>query len=304
MYTEELVLLYVTFLAVIIGLMINGFIVTVNLFLWIKRQAIQTINVLITGLGLVRIVLLSVYTQEFFYFISGRSLIQSYVINEYGFTFIVSMNFCNLWWGSVLCVFYCVKITTYNNRLFMRLKMNISKVVPWLLLISLVISFLSSLPYKWVLFSFHVVNGTDDGNGNMEINVVNMFLIDFAGSIIPFMIFCVSIYLIILSLLKHTRNMNSRDSGFSDAQRDIHLSVIRNMISFLLFNALYFATYIMYALSVHLKIPALNSFCNICIIACTSLHSISFIISNRELKISFLVVFSCTCLGNFKKQTP
>ncbi|XP_075716858.1 taste receptor type 2 member 9-like [Rhinoderma darwinii] len=304
MYTEELVLLYVTFLTVIIGLLINGFIVIVNLLWWIKRQTIQTIDVLITGLVLVRIVLLSIYTQDIFYLISGWYLIKFVAINEYVFTFTVCMNFCSLWWGSVLCVFYCVKITTYNNRLFMRLKMNISKLVPWLLLISLVISFLSSLPCRWVIFSIHVVNGIDNGNGTMETNVVNMFLINFAGSIIPFMIFCVSIYRIILSLLRHTRNMSGRDSGFSDAQRDVHLSVIRNMISFLLFNALYFVAYIMYAISLHLKITLLNIVCNICMCSYISLHSISFIMSNQELKMPFLVVLSCTWLESFKEQTP
>ncbi|XP_075718128.1 putative taste receptor type 2 member 33 [Rhinoderma darwinii] len=303
MYTEELVIFAVAFLIIIIGLLINGFIVIVNLFWWIKRQTIQTIDVLITGLGLVRIVLLSVYTHNVFNSLSGRPLYHIDSFPEYVFTSIVCMNFCSLWWGSVLCVFYCVKITTYNNRLFMRLKMNISKLVPWLLLISLVISFLSSLPCKWVIFSIDLVNGTDDGNGTMEINVNNMFLINFAGSIIPFMIFCVAIYLIILSLLRHTRNMSSRDSGFSDAQRDIHLSVIQKMISFLLFNALYFVAYIMYALSLHLKITVLYLFCNICICTYTSLHSIYFIISNPELKMSFLGVFSCTWLGFLKKQT-
>ncbi|XP_075718073.1 taste receptor type 2 member 39-like [Rhinoderma darwinii] len=304
MYTEELVSHYVVPLIVIIGLLLNGFIVIVNLFWWLKRQTIQTIDVLITGLGLVRIVILSAYTQNVFYLISGRSLIQIDAFPDYVLTSIMCMNFCNLWWGSVLCVFYCVKITTYNNRLFMRLKMNISKLVPWLLLISLVISFLSSLPCKWVIFSIDVVNGTDDGYETLETNVVNMFLIIFAGSIIPFMIVCVSIYLIILSLLRHTRNMSGRDSGFSDAQRDIHLSVIRNMISFLVFNALYFVAYTTYALSEHLKIPALRSFCNFCNYAYISLHSIYFIINNQELKNSFLVVFSCTWLGSLKKQTP
>ncbi|XP_075718107.1 taste receptor type 2 member 8-like [Rhinoderma darwinii] len=304
MYTEELVSHYVILLIVILGLLLNGFIVIVNLFWWLKRQTIQTIDVLITGLGLVRIVLLSVYTQEIIFLISGHSLIQIDAFPDYVFTSIVCMNCCNLWWGSVLCVFYCVKITTHNNRLFMRLKMNISKLVPWLLLISLVISFLSSLPCKWVIFSIDVVNGTDDGNRTMETNVVNMFLISFAGSIIPFMIVCVSIYLIILSLLRHTRNMSSRDSGFSDAQRDIHLSVIRNMISFLLFNALYFAAGTMYALSVYLKIPALSSFCIFCNYAYISLHSFYFILNNQELKNSFLVVCSCTWLGSLKKQTP
>ncbi|XP_075718032.1 taste receptor type 2 member 39-like [Rhinoderma darwinii] len=295
MYTEELVLLYISWLIVIIGLLLNGFILISNLINWLKRRTLQTIDVLITGLGLVRIVVLSVNMQQISILIFNWSLFQ---MDNAEFIGIVTMcmNFCSLWWGSVLCVFYCVKITTYNNRLFMRLKMNISKLVPWLLLISLVISFLSSLPFVYS----HVGNDTVCGNGTMEINVVNLFLIIFAGSIIPFMIFCVAIYLIILSLLRHTRNMSSRDSGFSDAQRDIHLSVIRNMISFLLFFALHFVTYVMFSIFINVEISTFNLICLICMCAYPSLHSICLIDSNRELKNSFLIVLSCTWLRNWK----
>ncbi|KAG9480049.1 hypothetical protein GDO78_011846, partial [Eleutherodactylus coqui] len=198
--------------------------------------------------------------------------------------------FCSLWWGSVLCVFYCVKITNYSNRFFMRLKMKISTMVPWLLLISLVISFISSLPYGWFIYYLPIVNGTNDGI--MKVNLVNMFIIISTGSVIPSVICCMAIYLIVVSLLRHTRNMNSRDSGFSDAQRDIHLSVIRNMVSFLLLYVLYLVAYVMIPIFIELKNNVSVSF--ICLCAYPSLHSVSLIVSNKELKNSFLVAFSCT----------
>ncbi|XP_040285755.1 taste receptor type 2 member 39-like [Bufo bufo] len=300
MLPEKIALLSISILIVIIGFLLNGFIVTVNLFKCIKFQTLETINVLITGLGLVRFILLSIHMKHICFLMFGWSLFQ---IDEYLGTLIVCVIFCSFWWGSVLCVFYCVKISNYSNRLFMRLKMNISKMVTWLLLISLVISFLFSLPYSWSVTCIHVVNGTNNGNKVKKVNIVRLFIIIFAGSIIPFMVFCVSVYLIIVSLLRHTTKMSSRDSGFSIAQRDIHLCVIWNMISFLLFYALYFASFVLVILTMNFENPIFTLVCYIFIAAYPSLHSISLIFSNRELKRAFFIVFSFNWLGNIRQET-
>ncbi|XP_069582968.1 taste receptor type 2 member 1-like [Ranitomeya imitator] len=297
---EILLLVSISSLVVVIGLLLNGFIVAVNLFRWMKYQTLQTIDVLLTSLGLVRLALLIVCVEEIIFYVSGWSFLQIYDTNCEQMAF-MCIDFCSLWWGSLLSVFYCVKITNYGNRLFIRLKTNISKLVPWMLLISLVISFLSSLPHRWNTFIIQHHNGTIHKNRTQEINV-NLFIILFAGSIIPFLIFCFSIYLIIASLLRHTRNMSSQDSGFRDSQRDIHIGVIRNMVSFLVFYIIHAVAYINIPIFLQFRIYTFNIFCFICISAYPSLHSISLIIGNKELKKSFLANFSCTWLRNLKLQ--
>ncbi|XP_069582969.1 taste receptor type 2 member 39-like [Ranitomeya imitator] len=299
---ETLVLLSISLLIIIIGMLLNGFIVIINLFWWIKRQTLQAKDVLITSLGLVRLIHLFVYMELMIFIISDFYVFQIYKL-EYRETVIIFIDFCSLWWGSVLSVFYGVKITNYSSRLFIRLKMNISKLAPWMLLISMVISFLSSLPYRWVLFSNRNINGTDCGKRTMEINV-KLFIIIFAGSIIPFLIVCVSISLIILSLLRHTRNMSSRNSSFNDAQKDIHIGVIRCMILFLVFYTLHLVVYIYSPLVSFLRTYGFNFITVTFMCAYPSLHSISIIYCNKELRKSFLVVFSCARLGNFKQETP
>ncbi|XP_075197759.1 taste receptor type 2 member 4-like [Anomaloglossus baeobatrachus] len=301
MLPEILLLFTISILVTIIGLLLNGFIVAVNLFRWIKHQTLQTNDVLLTCLGLSRLILLIISMDHTIFFITGWSLLQIYCANciETAFMFI---DFCSLWWGSVLCVFYCVKITNYSNSFFMRLKMNISKLVPWMLLISLVISFLSSLPHRFYNFSIQY-NGTVYKNRNLGLNV-NLFITIFSGSIIPFLIFGISIYLIIVSLTRHTRNMSSQESGFNDTQRDIHISVIRTMISFLVFSIVHSVAYMSIPVIVQFRMDTLNISCFICICAYPSLHSISLIVSNKQLKKSFLVFFSCAFLGNLKQQIP
>ncbi|XP_075123034.1 taste receptor type 2 member 39-like [Leptodactylus fuscus] len=294
----------ITCILIAFGLLLNGFIVMVNFYWWIKRQTLQSIHVLITSLALVRLALLSLCTFSVFLSVSHISFLQVNAFPAYIATAVACMVFCSLCWGSVLCVFYCVKITNYSNRLFMRLKMNISKMVPWLLLISLVISFLTSLLCSQIVFSSCVLNGTLYGNETMEVNAVNLALIVSGGSIVPFMICGVAIYLITMSLMRHTRNMSSGDSSFSDAQRDVHLSVIRSMVSFLIFYTLHLVALIVIIIIIDADIPALSFTCFICIYAYPSLHSISFITTNKELQNVTLAVLCCDWLGNLKKQNP
>ncbi|XP_069830399.1 taste receptor type 2 member 4-like [Dendropsophus ebraccatus] len=284
------------------GLLLNGFIVIVNLLWWMKGQTIQTIKVLLTGLGLVRLVLLSMYVKYIYYLVARLPLFQADSYPEYTATFMVCIASCSLWWGSVLCVFYCVKITNYTNAMVTRLKMKISKMVPWLLLGSLFVSCLSTLPCRWMVFSSRLTNGTE--NGNTETNVANLVSIVLVTSIVPFMIFCVAISLIIVSLLRHARNMCGRDSGFSDAQRDVHLSVLRSMVSFLLFYALYSVSYIVFTIIINAGSPTFTSACFTGLCAYPSLHSISLIVSNKDLKNSFCFVLSCTWLRIVQIQPP
>ncbi|XP_075197767.1 taste receptor type 2 member 38-like [Anomaloglossus baeobatrachus] len=298
MSPEKLLILFVSFFIVIIGLLLNGFIVTANFFWLMKYQTLSTVDVLITGLGLLRLILLITHLEYVCFSIFRWSMFNS---PEYIATLGNCMVFCSLWWGSVLSVFYCVKITNYSNRLFMRLKMNISKLVPWMLLISLVISFLFSLSFRWVLFPIKGVNATVYGNRNMEVNVVHLFVIIFFGSMIPFTVCCVAICLIIVSLLRHTRNMSS---GFNDVQRDIHLSVIWNMASFLLFYALYFFAHIIATLTINIWDTIYGLICAILMCAYPSLHSIPLIFSNKKLKNLFYVVLRCTWLRKLKHQIP
>ncbi|XP_075197760.1 taste receptor type 2 member 1-like [Anomaloglossus baeobatrachus] len=301
LFSEILLPLSICSLIIIVGLLLNGYIVTLNFFWWMKHQTLHTIDVLVTSLGLVRLIHLFLYVEYIIFSISGWSLFQVYYL-EYIETVMILVDFCGLWWGSMLCVFYCVKITNYSNRFFVRLKMNISKLVPWMLLVSLLISVLSSLPYRLVI---QRINGTVYGKSTMEIEV-NLFIVFFifSGSIIPFLIFCASIYLIIVSLLRHTRYMSNRNSGFSDAQRDIHISVIRCMISFLVLYTVHLVAYINTPMVVFLNIYVFNIINLIFMCAYPSLHSISLIVCNKKLKKSFFVVFSCNWLGNSKQENP
>ncbi|XP_063775278.1 taste receptor type 2 member 40-like [Pseudophryne corroboree] len=214
-------------------------------------------------------------------------------------TAMTCVEFCSLWWGTVLCVFYCVKITNYSNRLFMRLKMNISRMVPWLLLTSLLVSILCSLARGLVVFSVHymnstqVTNSTNNGNLTVQMNRINYMIFKFAASFIPIIIFCAAVSLLIVSLLKHTRNMSSKDSGFTRPQLIAHIRAIVNMTSFLFLYVLFFIVSSLMPLAVRLPSAAFRQL-SICCISYPSLHSIMLIASNGNLKRSIVAALRCT----------
>ncbi|XP_063775273.1 taste receptor type 2 member 39-like [Pseudophryne corroboree] len=290
-----------------IGVLLNAFIMTKILIWWLTGQTLQTIDTIMASLGAVRIILLIMCLKE----AARATIAHSFVTIEdsiYYITSSMSVAFCSLWWGTVLCVFYCVKITSYSNRLFMRLKMNISRMVPWLLLTSLLVSILSSLPNIWYMYPGSHMNSTQDSNSSsfgdvtVDVNSENVFIIFFMGTLVPFLIFCTAIYLLIASLLKHTQNISSKDSGFTNTQLDSHIRAIRNMVSFLFLYALYFISSNLMILYYQSGNPAYILVCTICTSAYPSLHSVVLITSNAKLKRSFLAALCCARTINYQAK--
>ncbi|KAG9465881.1 hypothetical protein GDO78_017594 [Eleutherodactylus coqui] len=270
------------------------FIVIIHLKSWKNSPPLQAIDIIVTSLAILRTILIALYIFLIGDILCHESMIQMDMFPEHIILLTLSVEFCNMWWSSVLCVFYCVKITHSSNRLLTRLKMNISKMIPWLLLVSVVPSFFSSLPYKWLMFSIHFFNVTNGQTRVIETNWFNYFIIRFVASIIPFIIFCFSVGLLIASLLRHTRHMSSSGSGFTEAQRDIHISVIRSMIVFLLCYVLYFLASNLFPVGIIYKRPLLTPLCAIFYVAVPSLHSFSIIVGNSELKNAILIILHCS----------
>ncbi|XP_072265294.1 taste receptor type 2 member 3-like [Pyxicephalus adspersus] len=147
------------------GFLLNGFIFIKNITEWFQGNQLHAIDLIMASLGLIRIFLLMVYVLTTSVFISAElynltKLDFDYIIIPQGF-----VEFYSLWWGTVLCVFYCVKITNYSNRLFIKLKMRISHMVPWLLLGSMIMSCLSCFPYFWLKFLLPKIRSNQSYNG-------------------------------------------------------------------------------------------------------------------------------------------
>ncbi|XP_069830403.1 taste receptor type 2 member 4-like [Dendropsophus ebraccatus] len=281
---ESIFLLTVNSFLIFLGLLLNLFIVVMNVTWWLKGKALQFIDIIMTSLGSVRIVLLIIYFCISFPF--PFSITDMYIT----LFVMIFMVFCSLWWSTVLGVFYCVKITTYTNRLFMWLRINISIMVPWMLVGSMVISIVSTLPLQ-TLTDFFTGGNFSNYEETMAIGVLRVIIISSAGSIVPILIFCVSICLLIVSLLKHTRNMNGNNWGFAKPQLEAHKNAIITMVSFLLFYLLQIISWNILLFTLFTEGAKYYNLCLIFVSSYPSLHSILLIASNAKLKRSLLSAF-------------
>ncbi|KAG9463748.1 hypothetical protein GDO78_021190 [Eleutherodactylus coqui] len=218
---------------------------------------------------------------------------------------IMFLYYTNLWFATILCVFYCVKITSYNNSLWIFLKMKISTVIYWFLLASLLFSVSSSFP-----FGFNMVNLEPESLINSTIEYTTIYnngtvikhqkrlLIFLIGSCPPFLIFCVTICLLLHSLWMHTRRMRSSGSNFRCPNLESHFSAVKSMSLFLVLQMIYFIVTIVNIAGRmkdykvwRLVLP---------IISCSSLflHSLHIISSNSDLKKTCLSVLHAITGGD------
>ncbi|XP_053316477.1 taste receptor type 2 member 40-like [Spea bombifrons] len=229
-----------------IGIALNTFILITSLGLWLKHRNLKTIDLILVCLGMARFLLL----------ISGAVGVSSVLVIHWlyrlnGFlkiflAFADFANFCSLWFGTLLCVFYCVKITNYNHRLFVQLKMSISRMIPRLLLVSVAFSFVSALPFGLYVYEMPFYNSTNitgDANERQDILVVNYVkgsLFYLAGAAVPLTIFCTTMYVLIRSLKSHLDHMNTMNAGFRNPRLNAHINAIKSMLCFLFFYLISF----------------------------------------------------------------
>nr|DBA25440.1 TPA: hypothetical protein GDO54_009824 [Pyxicephalus adspersus] len=131
------------------GIIVNSFIVAVQLVRWKVVKSLEICHQILTCLGVSRI---CCQLQSLIFFLFGLYcpwLVQGYVFLAAAVTMAMFFHLTHLWITSVLCVFYCVKITTYSHKKFIFLKSGVSGLIPWVMVASLLMSLLFSLPAGW-----------------------------------------------------------------------------------------------------------------------------------------------------------
>ncbi|XP_075125742.1 taste receptor type 2 member 40-like [Leptodactylus fuscus] len=213
---------------------------------------------------------------------------------------VLLLNHANLWFATILCVFYCVKITNYSHKFFIFLKTRISSLVHWFILTSLLISVASSLPCGWYAyyldqegFTTGLAENTTFTNVVMYQDKQYRFLLFLVGSLPPLLIFCVAISLLIHSLWVHIRHMRCGGTGFRAPNLEVHFGAVKCMSLFLVLHILYFVC-ICIRLSPTYNVSSVwKAFITIIICWPPVLHSLYIIFSTKKLKEMVLKWFCC-----------
>ncbi|XP_037021332.2 taste receptor type 2 member 1 [Artibeus jamaicensis] len=271
----------------LVGVLANGVIVVVNSTAWIKQRKMLSFDLLLCCLATSRICL---QILMFYFNLALLSLIEI-SLPPGCFAIFMFIYQLELWLATWLSVFYCTKISPIAHPLFFWLKLRISKLLPWLILGTMLCTSLTSVlhgKYAWILFqnvwsSFLFPNATTQVRKIEEIPVLQAVFL-FTELLLPLVIFLISALLLIFSLGRHTQQMISTATGARPPGLSVHISALRSFMSFLL---LYVSQYMMATLAFsHIfKIrDFVFLFCLLLVGLYPSVHSIVLILGNPKLK--------------------
>uniref|UniRef100_A0A8C7BWR7 Taste receptor type 2 n=1 Tax=Neovison vison TaxID=452646 RepID=A0A8C7BWR7_NEOVI len=267
----------------LIGVLANGLILVVNGTELIKQRRMVPLALLLSCLATARICLqlvLFYINLAILLWIEVPLLIENFLI----FLFV---NELGLWFASWLGVFYCAKIAPIAHPLFFWLKMRISKLVPWLILGSLLYTSAPSIFYNkhaWV-FSQQVFLGFFSPNTTTQFKEKSALQMAFLVRLsLPLLIFLASALLLIFSLGRHTWQMRSTAMGTRVPSTGVHVRSLLSVLSFLVLCVSHYMTAVLLSSQIFKLRSLMFLFCVWVFGSFPSGHSMILILGSPKLK--------------------
>ncbi|XP_006901864.1 PREDICTED: taste receptor type 2 member 16-like [Elephantulus edwardii] len=149
-----------------------------------------------------------------------------------------------LWFSSLLAIFYCVKVSSFTHPIFLRLKWRLSRLVPWLLLGTLLISCVANVPFairnleqiQPNMGSSPRSNTLPEGHGMFQHYIgIPHQIITLA---IPFLLFLASTTMLIASLSQHWEQMQHHNLVTAASAGKFNATTLKSLaISFIIFTS-------------------------------------------------------------------
>nr|ALG92631.1 taste receptor type 2 member 20 [Nannospalax galili]ALG92637.1 taste receptor type 2 member 20 [Nannospalax galili]ALG92639.1 taste receptor type 2 member 20 [Nannospalax galili]ALG92643.1 taste receptor type 2 member 20 [Nannospalax galili]ALG92649.1 taste receptor type 2 member 20 [Nannospalax galili] len=277
----------------LVAMLKNGFIVTVLGREWKKSRALPSGDMIVACLAASRFCLHGLATLNDFLI----SFLFCYRNNHFGilWDFINTVTF---WLTTWLAIFYCVKISSFSHPIFLWLKWRISRSVPRLLLVSIVIGGLSviSTATGQTIASQMMVSYENCTVARMmtfyqyfyRCHVMLMW-------VTPFLLFLMSIILLMFSLYRHVGQMRDHRPGPHDPSTQAHTMALKSLAFFFIFYTSYFLFLVVSAT----QIIVIQNFWywawEVITYAGISIHSTILMLSSPKLRKAFKMKFSDLC---------
>ncbi|XP_037988712.1 taste receptor type 2 member 9-like [Motacilla alba alba] len=232
-------------LEVFAGMWINAFIVGVLCIGWVKKKTLNSNEKILLLLGCSRFWYLCFSWMDVF-----LSIIFSYCLlihpifqllqGSYSF-----FNCSNLWGSACLCSFYCIKIANFRNRFFIYLKVKIDRMVPWLLLGSVVLSLIIGiLVYNTIdkavgkNLNFTCQESLQKATIGIEEHFFPLYF--FTGFLYTtsFIAVIFSAVLLLFSLWRHKHKMQTNST--SSLSMEAHIRAMKSIFSFFIMYSINF----------------------------------------------------------------
>ncbi|XP_051011635.1 taste receptor type 2 member 105-like [Acomys russatus] len=289
----EAILLSVATVEAGLGFLGNTFIVLVNCMAWNKTKKFCKIGFLLTGLATSRIFIIWILTLDAYTKLFYPRMRMSANLTEMITYIWVTVNHLTVWFATSLSIFYFLKIAHFSHYVFLWLKRRADKVFVFLM---------GCLLISW-LVSFSLVGKVMKGNKVEHRNrtwetdwekhefTINCVLFNI-GVISLFMMALTACFLLIVSLWRHVRQMQSNVSEFRDLNTEAHMKAMKVLVSFIILFIVYFigiSIEIICAFNPENKLLFIFGLTTASIYPCC--HSFILILTNSQLKKACIRVF-------------
>ncbi|NXU38625.1 T2R40 protein, partial [Drymodes brunneopygia] len=201
------------------------------------------------------------------------------------------LNYSNLWFGAWLSVFCCIKVARFTQSFFIWMKQRIARLVPWMLLASLLYSFTATVPFAWdayIVRSNFTAPVPVTNSSAMKItrndSLTLLIYLCNASTALPLILSVVSSIVLIRSLWVHTRQVHNNASGFRDPSLEAHINAIKSVGSLLILYTAYFIAFIFLLYNFFLSFSIAKSICIAVMAACPTGHTMVLIWSNPKFR--------------------
>ncbi|XP_069819555.1 taste receptor type 2 member 39-like [Dendropsophus ebraccatus] len=218
--------------------------------------------------------------------------------------------FSSFWFTFCLCSFYYVMLGKFEKTLFVRLKQNISEVVPWMLLSSVVLSLSISVPVAWNIkkedYSDNFnVNATDNStiHGTPHMSLQYLLVTSIIGCCIPLILVAISNVLIINTLCLHAKHLGKNTGGMNVQSVEASVSAARTVTSLLLLYISFYVSQILLIMAIFDVDSIWFSVCLVIIYAYSPVQSIILILGSPKLKSTLVTFFKSTAFRTKRFQS-
>ncbi|XP_057648750.1 taste receptor type 2 member 104-like [Chionomys nivalis] len=280
----EGILLFVATTEAVMGVLGSSFIALVNCTDWIRSKKLSKIDFILTGLAFSRIFTIWLITLDAYSKVFFQNMFMSSELSKCIYYVGVIIIYLNIWLSTCLSIFYLLKIANFSHSIFLWLKRRTDKIFAFLMG-CLIIMWLTSFP-----LAEKVIKDSQMSNTSWLIHLeksellISYVFVDM-GIISLFMMALTASFLLIISLWRHTRRLQSHDSRFWNLNREAHVKAMKVLISFIILFIVHFMGFFIEVLCLFLtenKLLFIFGFTMASMYPCC--HSFILILTNSQLK--------------------
>ncbi|XP_001521511.1 taste receptor type 2 member 41-like [Ornithorhynchus anatinus] len=229
-------------LEVLVGILGDGLLAGLFGREWVRRRKLPPCDMIVASLGASRFFLLWVSMLNGICLEVIPKFYYSPIIFYSSFVWAL-LNLFSFWFAAGLSIFYCLKIATFTNPLFLWMKQKTSGMVPWLLLGSVFVSCVSTFPCI-IYYSIKPPWMNNSENGTEAVlktfQSLKIMPVIFIPLSVPFLLLLISSILLTTSLRRHLRAMQHHGPSLQDCSTKAHAHALAMLASFLSFYVWYF----------------------------------------------------------------